>query len=132
MVDKAALGEVFSEYFGFPCQLQFRQFLHHHNHQRRAQYTYSSPWCRVDSILLHPAYLVRMLKVCQKLNFLRKCKYLHAEKLLGSGLNRLVVFFKILFIVRHTLIMQLYGRKLHCFQRDILYEGFGSNRVLRI
>jgi hypothetical protein len=31
VVDKAALGQVFSEYFGFPCQ-SFHQFLHHHNH----------------------------------------------------------------------------------------------------
>jgi hypothetical protein len=31
MVDKAALGQVCSEYFGFPCQL-FHQLLHHHNH----------------------------------------------------------------------------------------------------
>jgi hypothetical protein len=31
VVDKAALGHVFSEYFGFPCQ-SFHRFLHHHNH----------------------------------------------------------------------------------------------------
>jgi hypothetical protein len=31
VVDKAAMGQVFSEYFGFPCQ-SFHQFLHHHNH----------------------------------------------------------------------------------------------------
>jgi hypothetical protein len=31
MVDKAALGQVFSEYFGFPCQ-SFHRFLHYHNH----------------------------------------------------------------------------------------------------
>jgi hypothetical protein len=31
IVDKAALGQVFSEYFGFPCQL-FHRFLHYHNH----------------------------------------------------------------------------------------------------
>jgi hypothetical protein len=30
VMDKAALGQVFSEYFGFPCQ-SFHQFLHHHN-----------------------------------------------------------------------------------------------------
>jgi hypothetical protein len=30
VVDKAALGQVFSKYFGFPCQL-FHKFLHHHN-----------------------------------------------------------------------------------------------------
>jgi hypothetical protein len=31
VVDKAALGHVFSEYFGFPCQ-SFHRFLHYHNH----------------------------------------------------------------------------------------------------
>jgi hypothetical protein len=29
---QSALGQVFSEYFGFPCQSSFHQFLHHHNH----------------------------------------------------------------------------------------------------
>jgi hypothetical protein len=37
VVDKAALGQVFSEYFGFPCQ-SFHQFLHHHNHPGMGQY----------------------------------------------------------------------------------------------
>jgi hypothetical protein len=36
VVDKAALGKVFSEYFGFPCQ-SFHQFLHLHNHPGLAQ-----------------------------------------------------------------------------------------------
>jgi hypothetical protein len=36
VVDKAALGQVFSEYFGFPCQ-SFHRFLHHHNHPELAQ-----------------------------------------------------------------------------------------------
>jgi hypothetical protein len=31
VVDKAAMGQVFSEYFGFPCQ-SFHRFLHYHNH----------------------------------------------------------------------------------------------------
>jgi hypothetical protein len=31
VVDKAALGQVFSEYFGFSCQ-SFHRFLHYHNH----------------------------------------------------------------------------------------------------
>jgi hypothetical protein len=30
-MDKAALGQVFAEYFGFPCQ-SFHRFLHYHNH----------------------------------------------------------------------------------------------------
>jgi hypothetical protein len=36
VVDKAALGQVFSEYFGFPCQ-SFYQFIHHLNHPGLAQ-----------------------------------------------------------------------------------------------
>jgi hypothetical protein len=40
VVDKAALGQVYSEYFGFPCQSSFHQFLHHHNHPVLAQYAY--------------------------------------------------------------------------------------------
>jgi hypothetical protein len=36
MVDKAALRQVFSQYFGFPCQ-SFHQFLQHHNHPGLAQ-----------------------------------------------------------------------------------------------
>jgi hypothetical protein len=35
VVEKAALGQVFSEYFGFPCQ-SLHQFLHH-NHPGLAQ-----------------------------------------------------------------------------------------------
>jgi hypothetical protein len=30
-VDKVALGQVFSEYFGFPCQLSFHRLLHNHH-----------------------------------------------------------------------------------------------------
>jgi hypothetical protein len=40
VVDKAALGQAFSEYFGFLCQSSFHQFLHHHNHLGLAQQTY--------------------------------------------------------------------------------------------
>jgi hypothetical protein len=32
VVDKAALGQDFCEYFGFLCQSSFHQFLNHHNH----------------------------------------------------------------------------------------------------
>jgi hypothetical protein len=31
-VDRVALGQVLSEYFGFPCQSSFHQFLHNHHH----------------------------------------------------------------------------------------------------
>jgi hypothetical protein len=29
---KTYMGQVFSEYFGFPCQSSFHQFLHNHPH----------------------------------------------------------------------------------------------------
>jgi hypothetical protein len=32
VVDKVALGQVFSAYFGFLSQSSFHQILHHHNH----------------------------------------------------------------------------------------------------
>jgi hypothetical protein len=32
VVDKMALRQVFSEYFGFPCQSSFHQLLHNHPH----------------------------------------------------------------------------------------------------
>jgi hypothetical protein len=33
VVDKVALGQVFFEYFGFPCQFSFHRLLHtHHQH----------------------------------------------------------------------------------------------------
>jgi hypothetical protein len=50
VVDKAALGQIFSEYFGFPCQSSFYQFLHHHNHPVLAQLAYWWPQCRVDPV----------------------------------------------------------------------------------
>jgi hypothetical protein len=45
VVDKVALGQVFSEYFGFPCQSSLHQFLHHHNHLglAHAEWTQSDP-----------------------------------------------------------------------------------------
>jgi hypothetical protein len=32
VVDKVALGQIFSYYFGFPCQSSFNQLLHIHHH----------------------------------------------------------------------------------------------------
>jgi hypothetical protein len=37
VVDKEGLGQVFYEYFGFPCQSSLHQFLHQHNHPRLVQ-----------------------------------------------------------------------------------------------
>jgi hypothetical protein len=32
VVDKVALGQLFSKYFGFPCPSSFHQLLHNHYH----------------------------------------------------------------------------------------------------
>jgi hypothetical protein len=37
VVDKVALRQVFSEYFGFPSQSLFPQILHHHNYPGQTQ-----------------------------------------------------------------------------------------------
>jgi hypothetical protein len=41
VVDKVALGQVFYEYFGFPCQSSFHQIIHHHNHPGQVQICHS-------------------------------------------------------------------------------------------
>jgi hypothetical protein len=38
VVDKMALGQVFSEDFGFPCQSSFPQLLHNHPHHHLGLY----------------------------------------------------------------------------------------------
>jgi hypothetical protein len=35
VVDKVALEQIFSDYFGFPCQSSFHQFLHNHHNLHR-------------------------------------------------------------------------------------------------
>jgi hypothetical protein len=37
VVDKVALEQFFSEYFGFPFQSSFHQILHHHNRPGQVQ-----------------------------------------------------------------------------------------------
>jgi hypothetical protein len=49
VVDKVALGQVFSQYFGFPCQSSFRQLLHNHPHLSSGACTIGQKW---------PQYLV--------------------------------------------------------------------------
>jgi hypothetical protein len=44
VVDKVALGQVFSEYFGFPCQSSFHQLLHNHPHPSSGAGTIDQKW----------------------------------------------------------------------------------------
>jgi hypothetical protein len=52
VVDKVALGQVFSEYFGFPCQSSFYQLFHNHPHLSSAVCTIGQKW---------PQYLVELV-----------------------------------------------------------------------
>jgi hypothetical protein len=55
VVDKVVLGQVFSEYFGFPCQSSFHQLLHNHPHLSSRACTIGPKWpqYQVDSVSPH-------------------------------------------------------------------------------
>jgi hypothetical protein len=44
VVDKVALGQVFFEYFGLPCQFSFHQLLHIHHHHHHHHHLSSIIW----------------------------------------------------------------------------------------
>jgi hypothetical protein len=44
VMDIVALVQVFSEYFGFPCQFSFYQFLHNHHHLSSGAGTIGQQW----------------------------------------------------------------------------------------
>jgi hypothetical protein len=44
VVDKVAMGQVFSEYFGFPCQSSFHQLLHSQPHLSSGACTIGQKW----------------------------------------------------------------------------------------
>jgi hypothetical protein len=52
VVGKVALGQVFSEYFGFLRQSSFHQFLHNHHHLSSGACTIGQKWLQyqVDSV----------------------------------------------------------------------------------
>jgi hypothetical protein len=81
VVGKVALGQVFSEYFGFPCQFSFHQLLHTHHHLSSGAGTVGQWWLtyQVDSVSPH----------------LKKLKYIHiySTEYYGVFLGRFSVLF---------------------------------------
>jgi hypothetical protein len=61
VVDKVALGKVFSEYFGFPCQSSFHQLLHEHPHLSSGACTTGQKWPQYQVDLVPPPK--KMLRV---------------------------------------------------------------------
>jgi hypothetical protein len=54
VVDKVALEQVFSEYFGFPCQSSFHQLLHNHPHLSSWVCTIGQKWPQYLGTKSHP------------------------------------------------------------------------------
>jgi hypothetical protein len=54
VVDKVALGQVFSEYFGFPYQSLFHQLLHNHPHLSSGACTIGQKWPQYLENLVPP------------------------------------------------------------------------------
>jgi hypothetical protein len=63
VVDKVALGQDFSEYFGFPCQSSFHRLLHNYHHRSFGAGTIGQQWptYQVDSVSPHPEKLEKKL-----------------------------------------------------------------------
>jgi hypothetical protein len=59
VVDKVALGRVFSDYFGFPCQSSFHQLLHNHPHLSSGADTMGQKWSQYKGLSPTPLAIKR-------------------------------------------------------------------------
>jgi hypothetical protein len=59
VVNKVALGQVFSEYFGFPCQSSFHQLLHNHPHLSSGAGTIGQKWPQYKGLSPTPLAIKR-------------------------------------------------------------------------
>jgi hypothetical protein len=78
VVDKVALGQVFSKYFGFLCQSSFHQLLHNHHHLSSGAGTIGQQWpmYQVDSVSPHPEKLKKKKLIGQICRKAVACGYL--------------------------------------------------------
>jgi hypothetical protein len=58
VVDKVALGQVFSEYFGFPCQSSFHQLFHNHPHLSSGVGTIGQKWAQYKGLSPTPLAII--------------------------------------------------------------------------
>jgi hypothetical protein len=54
VVDKVALGQVFSEYLDFPCQSSFHQLFHNHPHLSSGAGTIGQKWPQYKGLSPNP------------------------------------------------------------------------------
>jgi hypothetical protein len=62
VVDKVALGQVFSEYFSFPYQSSFHKLLHNHPHLSSGAGTISQKWPQCKGLSPTPLAIKKLLK----------------------------------------------------------------------
>jgi hypothetical protein len=70
VVDKVALGQVFSEYFGFPCRSSFHQLLHNHPHLSSGVGTKGQKWPQYKGLSPTPQTIKKYIS--QKTDFFIK------------------------------------------------------------
>jgi hypothetical protein len=61
VVDKVALGQRFSEYFGFPCQSSVHQLLHNHPHLSSGAGTKGQKWPQYKGLSPTPLAIKKIL-----------------------------------------------------------------------
>jgi hypothetical protein len=64
VVDKVALGQVFSEYFGFPCQSSFHQLHHNHPHLSSGAGTISQKYPQYKGLSPTPLAITKIIDPC--------------------------------------------------------------------
>jgi hypothetical protein len=87
VVDKVALGQVFSEYFGFPCQSSFDQLLHNHPHLSSWVCTIGQKWPQYQGFSPTPPII--------KIIIIISLSYLHPglpNHLFPSGFTTIIYF----------------------------------------
>jgi hypothetical protein len=155
VVDKVALGRVFSEYLGFPCQFSFHRLLHTHHHLSSGTGTIGQQWptYQVDSVSPHTEKLKTKLHA-------GACSYLQAQlyrltwraELVGVAVTLGTCIREILrsnwpllpsfkfFPIRHLLVIQPFNaiwfsywkrleiihRKTMLYLRNLVYYGIGN------
>jgi hypothetical protein len=58
VVEKVALGQVFSKYFGFPCQSSFHHLLHNHPHLSSGAGTIGQTWPQYKGLGPNPLAII--------------------------------------------------------------------------
>jgi hypothetical protein len=111
VVDKVALGQVFSEYFGFSCQSSFHQILRHHNHPGQATVCQS-----LAAVPSGPSWTPPPTMKTKRIRYLTECSHRNGRdttiSLLTKESKQLIMFG----CARKFCFSQFHGRSVMIFQ----------------